>query len=405
MNTPRDLHLHHRLQDAIAALPALAERIGEDAAAREVRRVLPYEGFARFRESGLGLLRTPAEWGGLGGSLVDLFETVTTLAAHESNVAHALRIHYDLTEVIRLSPLTAFHQTQLDRLLAGAIFGGGSTERGTSRPGEITTTLQREGEHYRLSGRKYYTTGTAFADYGRFNVHDEAGADLQIIIPVARTGVQVVDDWDGMGQRMTASGSIVFDHVQVLADEVASRIASTLVGRHTGALRPLHLVAVAAGIVRNVVADAQRYVVNHGRPVLHSPAPTARDDHFIQQVVGDLAAHSHAIDALVRENARVLDRSSEAIRHDAADADALVLEGALATAKTQLVVSKLALHAAQQLFEAGGASMTARTHNFDRHWRNLRTIFNHNPLLHKARVVGAYHLTGETQHLKEGRIF
>ena len=60
---------------------------------------------------------------------------------------------------------------------------------------------------------------------------------------------------------------------------------------------------------------------------------------------------------------------------------------------------------AQQLFEAGGASMTARTHNFDRHWRNLRTIFNHNPLLHKARVVGAYHLTGETQHLKEGRIF
>ncbi|MFX5709792.1 SfnB family sulfur acquisition oxidoreductase, partial [Acinetobacter baumannii] len=91
-----------------------------------------------------------------------------------------------------------------------------------------------------------------------------------------------------------------------------------------------------------------------------------------------------------------LDRSSEAIRHDAADADALVLEGALATAKTQLVVSKLALHAAQQLFEAGGASMTARTHNFDRHWRNLRTIFNHNPLLHKARVVGAYHLTGET---------
>ena len=121
MNTPRDLHLHHRLQDAIAALPALAERIGEDAAAREVRRVLPYEGFARFRESGLGLLRIPAEWGGLGGSLVNLFETITTLAAHESNVAHALRIHYDLTEVIRLSPLTAFHQTQLDRLLAGAI--------------------------------------------------------------------------------------------------------------------------------------------------------------------------------------------------------------------------------------------------------------------------------------------
>ena len=405
MNKPRDLHFPNRLQDALAALPAVAERIGADAAAREARRVLPYEGFTHFRASGLGLLRIPVEWGGLGGSLVDLFETISTLAAHESNVAHALRIHYDLTEVIRLSPLDAFHQTQLDRLLEGALFGGGSTERGTSRPGEVTTTLQRDGADYRLSGRKYYTTGTAFADYGRFNVNDETGDNVQIIIPVAREGVQVIDDWDGMGQRMTASGSIVFEHVQVRADEVASRVSSSLVGRHTGALRQLHLVAVAAGIVRNVAADARRYVVNHGRPVLHSPAPSAREDHFIQQVVGDIAAHSHAIDALVRENARVLNRSADAIRDQRADADDLVLEGAVATAQTQLVVSKLALHAAQQLFEAGGASMTARTHNFDRHWRNLRTIFSHNPLLHKARVVGAYHLNGEAQHLKEGRVF
>lgn len=122
-------------------------------------------------------------------------------------------------------------------------------------------------------------------------------------------------------------------------------------------------------------------------------------------MVGDIAAHSHAIDALVRENARVLDRSADAIRNEAENADALVLEGALATAQTQLVVGKLALHAAQQLFEAGGASMTARVHNFDRHWRNLRTIFSHNPLLHKARVVGDYHLNGQTQHLKEGRVF
>lgn len=405
MNTPRDLHLSDRLREALADLPALAERIGTDAAAREVRRVLPYEAFAPFRASGLGLLRIPVEWGGLGGSLVDLFETISTLAAHESNVAHALRIHYDLTEVIRLSPLDAFHRTQLDRLLEGALFGGGSTERGTSRPGEVTTTLQRDGANYRLSGRKYYTTGTAFADYGRFNVNDDAGGNVQIIIPVTREGVKVIDDWDGMGQRMTASGSIVFEHVQVRADEVASRVSSSLVGRHTGALRQLHLVAVAAGIVRNVAADARRYVVNHGRPVLHSPAPSAREDHFIQQVVGDIAAHSHAIDALVRENARVLDRSADAIRNEAENADALVLEGALATAQTQLVVGKLALHAAQQLFEAGGASMTARVHNFDRHWRNLRTIFSHNPLLHKARVVGDYHLNGETQHLKEGRVF
>src|SRR6478752_897035 len=90
---------HHSsaLQQALDALPALAAAIGQEAAAREVRRELPFEAFARFRESGLGKLRLPVEWGGFGGSLEDVFHVISTLAARESNVAHALRIHFDQT--------------------------------------------------------------------------------------------------------------------------------------------------------------------------------------------------------------------------------------------------------------------------------------------------------------------
>lgn len=394
-----------RLEAALAALPALAQAIGEDAAAREIRRELPFDGFALFRQSGLGKLRFPLEWGGLGGTLEDEFEVIATLAAHESNVAHALRIHYDQTEALFLSPRTAFNEVQIQRVLDGAIFGGASTELGTSRPGEITTQLQAAGEHFRLSGKKYYSTGTAFADYARLNVNDVNGNPVIVVVPVKREGFRVVDDWDGMGQRMTASGSLEFDNLLVQPDEISERRLSSLAGRHGGALRQLHLVATAAGIVRNVVADAKRYVLKHGRPALHSPAPSAREDGFIQQVIGDLSAHSHTIDALVRENARVLERSAQAIRADDPGAEALVLEGALATARTQLVISKLALYAAERMFEAGGASATSRGHNFDRHWRNLRTIFSHNPLLHKARVVGDYELNGVTTHLTEGRVF
>ncbi len=129
-------------------------------------------------------------------------------------------------------------------------------------------------------------------------------------------------------------------------------------------------------------------------------------------MVGDLAAWTHAIDALVAANARQLDRSAEALRRIATDGgedeavlQQLVLDGALATAKTQLTVSRLDLQAAERLFEAGGASATSRQHNFDRHWRNLRTIFNHNPLLQKARVIGNYHLKGTTRHFEEGKVF
>ncbi|MGF6767652.1 alkylation response protein AidB-like acyl-CoA dehydrogenase [Paraburkholderia sp. GAS199] len=393
------------LDAILAGLPALAQAIGEDAAQRELRRELPFDGFRAFRESGLGVLRFPVEWGGLGGSLEDLFQVIATLAAHESNVAHALRIHFDQTEQLLLSPQSAFNDTQIERIRQGAIFGGASTELGTARPGEIVTKLVRDGEHFRVTGKKYYSTGTAFADYARINVQDESDQKVSIVIPVSREGLQVVDDWDGMGQRMTASGSLVLDNVQVLSDEVATRGYTTLAGRHGSAVRQLHLVTVAAGIVRNIVADARRYVTQFGRPVLHSPAPSAREDGFVQQVVGDLAAHSLSIDALVATNARTLDRSANAIHSGSANAEELVLESALATAKTQLVVSKLALYAGERLFEIGGASATGRAHNFDRHWRNLRTIFSHNPLLHKARVIGDYELNGVTTHLTEGRVF
>jgi alkylation response protein AidB-like acyl-CoA dehydrogenase len=214
-------------------------------------------------------------------------------------------------------------------------------------------------------------------------------------------------DHDGVGRRRarTSCSTRCRRAAHDVTNEVTDRGSATLIGRHTGALRQLHLVATAAGTVRNVVADAREYVIAHGRPVMHSPAPSAREDHFVQQVVGDLSAHSHAIDALVAQNARTMDRSADAVRAGAGEADALVLQSALATAKTQLIVSKLALHAAERLFETAGASATSRIYNLDRHWRNLRTIFSHNPLLHKARVVGDYELNGATTHLTEGRVF
>jgi alkylation response protein AidB-like acyl-CoA dehydrogenase len=398
-------HTNRTLSDALAALPALAQEIGVDAAQREIRRDLPFAAFDVFRRSGLAALRIPVERGGLGGSLEDAIHVVTTLAAHESNVVHALRVHFDVVESMRLAPHTPFHDRQIRRIVEGALFGGASGETATARAGEIETVLRREGDHFRVTGKKYYTTGTAYADFVRTNLVNEDGKGVTAIISVRSEGLEVLDDWDGMGQRMTASGSTVFDNVRVEASEVIEKGYGSLIGRHGGAYRQLHLVAVAAGIVRNIVADARRYVTEHGRPVLHSEAPSAREDVFIQQVVGELSAVSHAIDVLVRDNARVLGLSSDAILRADPDADELVLQGALATARTQIVVGRLALQAGERLFDAGGASATSRKHNFDRHWRNLRTIFSHNPLSHKAKVIGDYMLNDVKTHLLEGRTF
>ncbi|WP_231967287.1 hypothetical protein [Mycobacterium sp. E136] len=75
------------------------------------------------------------------------------------------------------------------------------------------------------------------------------------------------------------------------------------------------------------------------------------------------------------------------------DPDSLA-ELAISVAKTQLVSERLALTAAERLFDTGGASATARSRNLDRHWRNVRTIASHSPLAYKAHAAGNHAVNG-----------
>jgi len=53
-----------------------------------------------------------------------------------------------------------------------------------------------------------------------------------------------------------------------------------------------------------------------------------------------------------------------------------------------------ALADASLLFEVAGASSASSAKNLDRHWRNIRTISLHNPLVYKADAIGDYLVNG-----------
>ncbi|KEA03352.1 acyl-CoA dehydrogenase family protein [Rhizobium rhizogenes] len=390
----------------LAKVPELATEIAKEAARRDLERELPFEAFRLFREAGLGTLRIPVDLGGPGGSVVDYIEMIMTIGAADSNVAHALRSHFNFTEGLLLNPNTALDRTQLSRVLSGKLFGGAHTEQGTKRPGEVTTRLTKFGDSYRLNGRKWYATGTAFSDFAFFSARNDDDQLVGVLLPVDRKGITILDDWDGMGQRLTASGGVLLEDVEVLPHEISTRGLNTLVGRHVSTLRQLHLAASMAGAVRGVLAEGMDYVRRQARSTAHSAAETANADPFVQKILGEIAAGSFAVDTLIRESARALDRTVAAFGEgDPQQLEAALVESALTTARTQVVTSQLALAAATNVFELGGGSATSRYLNLDRHWRNIRTLLNHNPLLHKARVVGDYYINGTTTHLEEGKVF
>jgi alkylation response protein AidB-like acyl-CoA dehydrogenase len=394
-------------EEILANLPAVAEEIAKGAVERELNRILPFDIFRMLRGTGLTYLRVPKHLGGPGGTLADQVEVTCVLAAADSNVAHALRGHFGFIESIAVDPDSPNSRKYVGEVLRGKLFGGAHMEIGTPRPNMLRTKLVKDGGKFVLTGKKYYATGAAFSDYTSFSAMDENGNMTGALVPADRAGVHILDDWDGMGQRLTASGGVDLDDVEVRPEEISSRHAggNHFARRHNATRAQLHLAAVIAGIVRNVFTDAVSYVQKQARPAKHSASADARGDHFVQQVVGDISAASYAIDAMIAETARTLDRAAIGLVTNAPEIDELVMASALANSKTQIVVGKLAIRAAEQLFDTGGGSATARKYDFDRHWRNIRTILNHNPLLLKGRVIGDYYLNGVRTDFDEGRVF
>jgi len=388
----------------LGGLPGLTAVIAKDAAQRERDRELPYAAFDLIRKARIGTLRVPEHLGGPGATVRQLMEAIAQLAAADSNVAHALRSHFNFVETILLAP-DEKRAPYIEAILRGEIFGGAHTEVGTTRPGEIRTRLTKQGDGYRLDGHKYYATGALYADRLFITAVDENGRAASVEIEPGRAGVDVRDDWDGMGQRLTSSGSIAFSNVRIAPGDIQWRDAPERedeTGRHTATFRQLYLAACEVGIVRNILSDALDFVRTKARTITHSHTDNAVDDVFVQRTVGTIAARSFAVDSLLQTAADRIDLAHGAVLEKDPATDRLLTESAIGTAKAQSVIGELALAAATSIFDTGGGSATSRTLNFDRHWRNIRTILGHNPVDYKLRAVGAHALKGEPPPLSGG---
>ena len=130
-------------EDLLARIPALVAEIAKGAAQRDLNRELPFEAFRLFRGSGLGALRVPVDLGGPGGTVPDYIELIAALGSADSNVAHALRSHFNYVENLILTSPDQRDEGAIERVLDGKLFGGAHTEQGTARPGQVTTTITR----------------------------------------------------------------------------------------------------------------------------------------------------------------------------------------------------------------------------------------------------------------------
>ena len=387
------------LQNLREEFAPLFTEIAHQAVEREQNRDLPFQAVDKLKASGFTALRVPVEFGGRGISLAQFFELLTDLATADSNVAHLLRGHIAFVEEqLRLQP-SEHRDRWLTRIGAGDIIGNAMSER--QDLSEITTVLSGHGDAIRVSGVKYYTTGSLYADWVVLSAvrAEKPQQVLNVIVNAHDAGVEISDDWDGFGQQLTASGGLVLDNVPVDERDVQICNIQELHVGFTQALFQLILLAVASGAAQAAVDDAIEFVKPRRRTIGFPGELKPRNQDIVQTVVGQISSKAHAARLIVRAQAAAL--SEYANQYANGREDYLQVPGASTLAvevfQSQHVVLELALQTATEIFEVGGASATSTRLQLDRHWRNIRTIASHNPIRYRSRAVGDYLLNGQLQ--------
>jgi alkylation response protein AidB-like acyl-CoA dehydrogenase len=365
-------------------------RIAEGALQRELDLELPYAQVQWLKDAGFTGVRVPRSLGGDGASLPQLFALLVELAAADPHVPQALRGHLAFVEDQLNRPPDATRDDWLRRFAAGELVGNAVTEIGGVALGDTRTRIRRDADGWVVSGSKYYTTGSIFAEWIDATALDPDGVEVAVLVSTQQPGVVVSDDWTGFGQRLTGSGTAVFSEAAVQLEHVypfSERFA------YQTAFYQLVLIAVLGGIARASASDAAHQVASRARTFSHGNDET-RHDPQVLEIVGRVAANATAVEAVTVRAADALEAAYKARASSATVLGAAKRDAELRVSEAQVVATRLALEATTQLFDGLGASATSLSQALDRHWRNARTVSSHNPVAFKARIVGDWLVNG-----------
>jgi len=380
------VHVIQSDDEALDIARRLAADFAATASARDLQRTLPFGEIDALSQSGLLAITVPSEYGGLDVSNAVLAEITAILAEGDASIGQIPQNHFYILEALRTDGGEEQKRYFFARALAGDRFGNALSEKGTKTVVQYNTRISREGLGYRINGRKFYSTGVLFADWVTIFAVDAEDRLTMSFVAQGAEGIEIVDDWDGFGQRTTGSGTTILNNVYVNADAV--------VHHHKGFERPSTIGSVGQiihagvdlGIARAAFAETLSFVRTQARPWMDSGVDRASDDPLTISKIGQIAIRIEAASAIVERAGRKVDLAQ------IDPTEAKVVDATLAVAAAKVLTTEIALEASSTLFELAGTSSTRIGLNLDRHWRNARTHTLHDPVRWKYHVVGNYHL-------------
>ncbi|MGW0036952.1 SfnB family sulfur acquisition oxidoreductase [Gordonia sp. NPDC003376] len=379
----------------------LAERFAAEAAARDLDRRLPFAEIDALSASGLLAISVPGSFGGADLAPSVIADVIAILAAADPNIAQIPHSHFVYLNLLRLAAPEELARKQFEAVLAGGRVANAQSERGGATIADISTTLTTVGPgRFRIDGEKFYATGSLYADtlaiLARHAGDDELAAGEYIAFIAADTpGVEVIDDWDALGQRTTGSGTVKLTGASVLIGDLVERAAAVSQPTGYGAFAQLLHVAIDVGIARGALDAAVEFVRTRSRAWFEAGVSRAVDDELLVQRFGELGVELVTAEATLDAAGRAVDRATGYGGAPADTVQAAVAEASLAVAAAKVVADRVANSITAAVFEVGGTRSAAAGTGLDRFWRNARTHTLHDPVRWKVQHIGRHVLRGE----------
>ena len=374
--------------DALRRADLVAAELGVTAAERDRANAAPTAEIDLLRRHDLLQVGEPVEFGGSGLDFAQSQQITRRIARGDTSIAHLIGYHYAQQRIPHLFGTPEQAEALSRRNAEEKLFWGGvQNPRGADG-----LELTRDGDAFRLNGRRTFASGASVADH--LSVTASFQGDLVFLtLPTDRPGFEPDGDWDAIGQRLTDSGGVEFRDARVERHEILGDPDSppgfspyqTLVTPHW----QLAFVNFYIGTAEGAFTEALDWTRLNASPWETSGLDSATEDPYILELIGEQRAR-------ITGAALLADRAGAALQQALDFGPGLSAEQraetAIAIAEAKFVTTKVSLEVASRLFEIQGARATSSTYGFDRHWRNLRTHTVHDPVAYKAREIGDWTL-------------
>lgn len=379
-------HWRKTAEDVAAALAA-------DVLERDRRNADPHAEVQLLRGSGLLNLLIPTGWGGGGGHWESALHAVRILAGTDASIAQVLAYHY-----ANLGAVVFYGDARVQERLLRRSAQSGWSWGDSVNPVDPSLELIPDGGGYRLHGTKHFSTGASVGDAILVNAVVTGGEDhgrlLALVVDHDRSGIEYLGNWDALGQRLSASGSVRYSGVRITPEDIIGEVGeepfSTLVTPYIQlAFGNLYL-----GIAQGALERGRGITLGRKNAWFLSHTETYAQDPLTQRIYGELDSRIAAVEALAD---RINRRFDEAIAEGGRLTAEARAEIAIEIARLKVVSSETGVDTANRIFEVTGSSSAKTEVGLDLFWRNVRTHSLHDPVDYKKVEVGAHYLLGEVQ--------